>query len=47
MKENIIEVMMLANPVPFIVIDTQPFGSVRVSGNTEIRVLNIHNEHSI
>jgi transitional endoplasmic reticulum ATPase len=47
MKENIIEVTMLANPVPFIVVDTQPFGSVRVSGNTEIRVLNIHDEHSI
>jgi transitional endoplasmic reticulum ATPase len=47
MKENIIEVMMLANPVPFIVVDTQPFGSVRVSGSTEIRVLNIHTEYNI
>ena len=47
MKENIIEVTMLANPVPFIVVDTQPFGYVRVSCNTEIRVLNIHNKYSI
>jgi transitional endoplasmic reticulum ATPase len=47
MKENIIEVMMLANPVPFIVVDTQPFGSVRVSGNTEIRILTIHDEYNI
>ena len=46
LKENIIEVMMMANPVPFIVFDTQPLGSVRVSSNTEILVLNIPIEYS-
>ncbi len=46
MKENIVEVRVLANPVPFIVVDTKPDGPVRVSVNTEIRVLNIPEEHS-
>jgi transitional endoplasmic reticulum ATPase len=46
MKENIIEVAMLAHPVPFIIVDTQPVGPVRISDNTEIRVLNILDEYS-
>ena len=46
MKENVVEVRVMANPVPFIVVDTEPSGPVKVSGDTEIRVLNIPEEHS-
>jgi len=38
MKENVIEVRVLANPVPFVVVDTEPSGPVRVIGDTEIRI---------
>jgi len=40
MKENVIEVRVLANPVPFVVVYTEPDGPVKVSGGTEIRVTN-------
>ena len=46
MKENVIEVRVLANPVPFSVVDTEPSGPVRVSGETEIRVKNTSEGHS-
>ncbi len=38
MKENVIEVRVLANPVPFVVVDTEPIGPVRVINGTEVRV---------
>ncbi len=40
MKENIIEVKVMANLVPFVIVDTEPSGPVKVSGDTEIQILN-------
>jgi len=38
-KNNIVAVVMLAQPVQFIVVDTKPDGPVRISDNTKLQVL--------
>ena len=45
-RNNIVAVVMLAQPVQFIMVDTEPDGPVRISDNTKLQVLCKLDEHS-